>query len=385
MSSGLSSIPLDSAAKTTVKKSAARTRKAATKPLTALDKIKDFYKKRAKDPIHYTYTPEGDLRISGMDGVPDEIIPLRAFTDLKPEEFQQLEVAQKEALDMAEADYEEALIKLREAVEEYKTLGDEAAMNVIRMNQEVLQNSLFRNQIAYPTRWIKNLDNPTTSDIILNMPYEKRKTGYDVYLFKRLPYTMKDALGHYRSAEEIQQIIMSGGANNGEPIFINGMKESFMHPTYEQEFVYEGTRYVSPYQAYEAERFRELNMEDIRKQILGTRSSRTIHSIADKEEKGVENPKLLWESILLAFYEQNKDLAKRLKETGSAKLHLMENDYGVQIYTDALESVRALLRENEANDTIKGISEIKESVISRDEQEKAKKGAIIHAMRRRGF
>jgi predicted NAD-dependent protein-ADP-ribosyltransferase YbiA (DUF1768 family) len=155
------------------------------------------------------------------------------------------------------------------------------------------------------------------------------------------------------------------------------------HPNFEREFTFEETRYVSPYQAFQAERFRELDNPALRKQILGTRSARTIHSLAEKEEKQPQHPEQLWEDVLLALYQQHKDLAKKLKDTGSAKFHVMDKEFGGQIYADALEQVRAELREKEADDTMLEVGVAKESVITKDEQVKEKKGAIINAMRRR--
>lgn len=360
-----------------------RSRKAA-KPESQIDKIKAFYKKRAKNPSQYGYTPEGNLRAVESG----ETIPLRHFTPLKADELERVETARKEALDIAEADYEESLLKLREAMEDYKNIGDDAAMNVVRMNQAVYDNSLFRTQTAYPSRWTTILDNPTTSDVILAMVYEKRKLGYDAYLYKRQPFSMKDAWGHYRTDEEMAAVPQQNGGGSGSsaPIFISDLKDeetAHFHPNFEREFTFEETRYVSPYQAFQAERFRELDNPALRKQILGTRSARTIHSLAEKEEKQPQHPEQLWEDVLLALYQQHKDLAKKLKDTGSAKFHVMDKEFGGQIYADALEQVRAELREKEADDTMLEVGVAKESVITKDEQVKEKKGAIINAMRRR--
>ena len=358
-----------------------RSRKAPkTAGISQVDKVKAFYKKRAKDPLHYQYTPEGNLRTES-----GETIPLRPFTALTPDELKAIEQAREEALDIAEADYEESLLKLREALDEYKTLGDEAAMNVVRLNKVVMDNSLFRTQVAYPSRWIHNVDNPVTSDILLNMVYEKRKLGYDAYMYKRQPFSMKDAWGHYRTEADVATT-QAGGGTNTAPIFITDVKDKLtahFHPTYEQEFVFDETRYVSPYQAYEAERFKELGNNVIRKQLLGTRSARTIHAIAEKEEQQPEHPEELWEAILLAFYSNHKDLATKLKDTGSAKFHVMDAEFGGQIYADALEQVRTRLREKENDDSVAEVGIANESVITEEEQTKARAGAIIHNMRRR--
>ena len=85
----------------------------------------------------------------------------------------------------------------------------------------------------------------------------------------------------------------------------------------------------------------------------------------------------------MAFYTTHKDLATKLKDTGSAKFHVMDADFGGQIYADALEQVRTRLREKENDDSVAEVGIAKESVITEEQQTKAKTGAIIHNMRRR--
>lgn len=365
-----------------------KTRKARVtkEPTTDVERMKYFYQKRAKDPIHYTYTPEGDLRIQGLKNVPDSTIPLRYFSALEPEEHKEIE--NKRITDILEIEtaYEESLLALRDAVAKYREGGqlDEDAIAVVRANEDVRLNSLLRSQFAYPTKWVKDIENPSVNDIMLTQRYEIRKMGFDVFLFKRLDMSKKDAWGHYRPRPAAGEGVAQAGGSS-EVIFITDAEDKetgHFHPAAIHEFVFEETRYVSPYQAYEGERFRELNNEIIRKQILGTRSARTIQNIAVKEEKQVADPAKLWEDILYALYSQDNELAKKLQATGSSKFHLMDKEMGGQIFVDALEKIRTRLRE-EAEETEKAPQEVKESVITEEEQKKAKKAAIINNFRRR--
>jgi hypothetical protein len=185
--------------------------------------------------------------------------------------------------------------------------------------------------------------------------------------------------GRYRdltieATEEQNQ--QSGGSN--DVIFIEDEETPF-HPAFMREFVYEETRYVSPYQAYQAERFRELDLPEIKNQILKTRSARTIHNIAAKEPTDVKYPKELWEQILEAYYTQHKDLATRLKDTGSKRFHLSEAMYANQNYLDALLATRVMLRES--GDVQAEIKEVKEGVITEEQQKRNRAGAIANFRR----
>ena len=356
--------------------SAKRSRK---KPTTNAEKIVFFYKKRAKDPIHYVYTPEGDLQIEAEG----ETIPLRYFSPLTQEEREEILQRRQEDIAEAEAAYEDSLRTLRDAVENYKATGQGEAA-VVRANMEVRDTSMLRSSFAYPSRWIQNIDNPTINTILLHQRYETRKMGYSAYVFKRQDLAKRDAWGHYR--EGPPPATMEGGASNSQKVLFltdaENKETGLFHPAALHEFVYDETRYSSPYQAYQGERFREIGNDVLRKQILGTRSARTIKSLVQKEEQLPKDPKHLWEGILHSLYQHNSDLAARLKETGSAKFHNMDKEIGSQDYTDALEHVRVELREN---DVVAEPQVAKEAVITEEQQEEKKRGAIINNFRKRAF
>lgn len=366
--------------------SAKRSRKKAVSkgPLSDIDKMRDFYKKRAKDPIHYVYTPEGDLRIEGIAGK-EETIPLRYFSALTDAERE--EILQRRQADIEEAEfaYEESLRALREAYANYLATGEGEAA-VVQANNEVRDTTMLLSSFAYPSRWIQDIDNPTINTILLNQRYETRKLGYSAFVFKRQDMSKRNAWGKYREGPPPSEEAMSGGGSTAT-LFITTPEDKetgVFHPGSSHEFVFNETRYSSPYQAFEAERFRELGNEVLRKQILGTRSVRTIKSLTQKEEQLPQDSKKLWEDILLALYKQNTELATKLKETGSAKFHNMDKELGSQDYTDALEHVCILLLEDEAN-TEAEPQAVKESVITEKQQIEAKKGAIINNFRKRAF
>ena len=344
-------------------------------------KLIDFYKARLKDPLHYIYSEQGDLQIQGAKGKNDEIIRLKSHTALRPEERKELEEKRLEKLQELEVKYEEILNELRETVASYK-VGASTAAGVVAVNEKLRDITLLRSKEAYPERWIKNEVNPDINTILLSLTYERRKMTYDVGLLKRSDISRENVWGRYREDAVASTDQAEGQAGGGiNDVFFIEDQENPFHPAFMREFVYEETRYVSPYQAYQAERFKELEMPDIKAQILKTRSARTIHNIAEKEPTDVKYPKELWEQILEAFYTQHADIGTRLKDTGSKRFHLSEAMYGDQNYLDALLAVRVALREQN-KDAQKEIGEVKESVITEEQQAKAKAGAIANFRRR---
>ncbi len=115
--------------------------------------------------------------------------------------------------------------------------------------------------------------------------------------------------------------------------------------------------------------------------LLGTRSAKTIRNLVSGEKRQPKFPIKLWEEILEAFYTQFKDAAETLKATGSARFHMMDKQIGTPEYANALANVRTKLKEQE-NEAPGMMDEVKQSVITEDEQKKAKVGAIINNFRR---
>lgn len=156
-------------------------------------------------------------------------------------------------------------------------------------------------------------------------------------------------------------------------------------------------------QAYEAERAKELGMDELRNSILKTRSARTIRLMTRKVTAHPADAKGLWLKIFTEVYQQAETLKGKLLATGTDALvfadlregpsgiGLAEKDSGVLDPTKwkgenavgvAQETVRARMREGALAD--KPAAEAKESVITEEEQNKAKVGAIVNNFRNRG-
>jgi hypothetical protein len=351
------------------------------------EKVKAFYRLRAKNSRFYGYTAEGNLEIKPENpaGFPATVLTMRAFSALKPEELEEIESKQRELQASVETEYVAKMKELREAYDAFS--GDrkstEFANQIVRLNEELRGISVRRNKILYPERWIDSVDNPEIRSILLNMTHEQRKLGYDAFLFKRYALSRQDAEGHYRAHGEAGGAAVGGGTT---VLFITAAddpKTGHFHPIYETEFVYNETKYASPYQAFETERFKELEDEQMVKKLLGTRSARTIQQLVSQDPRPPKNSEVLWTDILEELYAQNKSMADKLKQTGSARFHMMDKQFGNPLYANALVTVRTKLKERD-DDAPSGGDIVKQSVITEEEQQKAKVGAIINNFRRRG-
>lgn len=340
-----------------------------------------FFKGRENDPLHFFYTPEGNLETRGAKDIPNSVIFLeKKFVSLKEPEYVDLMKKRLEELKKREEVFDAAIQNLRRTLQQYK-VGEVSAELVVQANTSVLEASEKRSLVAYPERWVNDLENPVSQDIlIMYEPYEKRKLGYNVMLLKHNELSRKDAFGSYveRSQEEEEQ---EGGAIRIRFITdVEDKQTGHFHPFTLRNFKFNETEYSSPYQAFEGERFKQLGKEDLRKQILGTRSGRTIHAIAVKDKTMVSAPQQLWEDILVQFFYQHPDFRKELDATGTDKFHIMDKEVPAE-YGMALDRARLKLRELGENEL--DHQEVKEKVITEEEQKKAKVGAIIHNFKRK--
>jgi len=355
--------------------------------LSDVEKMQQVYRYRAKYPQFFVYTAEGNLMIKENNpvGLPAGTVTLRAFSSLRPEELEELETQRQEHQDDVESKYVIKLKELRTAYDMYQSSPQDAslAFAVVNLNEEVRRLSVLRNKALYPEQWTSILSNPEIRSLLLSQTHEERKFGYDAYLYKRLSMSRMDAEGHYRAHGEGAQGQEGGGETT--VLFITDVDDPHtgqFHPVTETEFVYNETKYASPYQAFEVERFKELGDEEMIKNLLGTRSWRTIKQIVSQDSRSAKQPLVLWQDILEALYTQHKEMAEALKATGSARFHLMDKQIGTPDYSNALVSVRTKLKERD-EEAPSGPGDVNLSVISKDQQQKDKVGAIINTFRHR--
>jgi len=389
-----------------------------------LESIRKFFQKRAKSSIgSYDYTPGGNLKIKNPAGT----IQLKRFLPLEPSERAALEEYRLEALAELQEQYEAERITLSEAWATYKSTG--AIRGVLAANQRVAELDVRISAARSAVRNIVPIDNPRTKDILLSERYEERKIydqskdPWDKEIMRLFFYDFKPEhdQGKYVIDQEVDATAaaVAEEAAGGEPseltfrqtlkdgrkarIFFetNSDVNGFLSPRWPVTFTMGDTQYSSAVQAYEVERAKELGLEELRKSLLKTRAPRTIALMMRKVAAHPVNAKGLWLKIFTEIYQQTETLKARLLATGTDALvyadvregpsgiGLAEKDSGVfdpakwkgeNAVGVALETVRTQLREGNLSDAPVN-SAPKEAVITEDEQEKAKVGAIINSRR----
>jgi predicted NAD-dependent protein-ADP-ribosyltransferase YbiA (DUF1768 family) len=411
-----------------------------------LNSITTFFQNRSKDLAKYGFADDGNLAIKDPAGT----IQLKRFLPLEPSERAALEELRLDTLADLDLKYEAERVTLATAWEEYASTG--AMRPVLAANQRVAELDARRNAIRAAVRDIMPIQNPTTKQILLSQQHEERKLFGQSSVFGKLadrqeqfgqdPKKMKSEepfdkelyrLAFYEFKPEHDQgkyvadTAAAAAAKSaedeaaaGEPsemtyrqslkdgrkarIFFDtdSTMNGFLSPMWPVEFTMDETRYFTALQAYEAERAKELGMEELRTSLLKTRSARTIRLMTRKLTQHPADAKGLWLKIYTQVYQQTEALKEKLLATGSDALvyadvregpsgiGLAEKDSGVLDPSKwkgenavglAQETVRTQMREG-------GLAEApvnaapKEAVISEDEQQKAKVGAIINSARR---
>lgn len=366
--------------------------------------INVFFRKRSKNQTKHTFSGDGNLETKDPAGS----IQLKSFVPLEQSDRAALEEYRLESLAELEGIYEKELTGLREAWTKYRELG--TVRPVLIANQRVAEIDTRISAMRSAVRDIVVIDNPTTNLILLNKRYETRKFGgvmrLTFYDFKpehdQGKYVIQ-ATAPQEEGVEPSEMLYQQSLKDGRRARIFFETDSdvngFLSPFWPVDFVMDETRYSCALQAYEAERAKELKDDGLRAKILGTRSPRSIRLLTKKVVGHPRDSKGLWLKIFTEIY-QDENLRERLVSTGTDALvyadfrpgpsgiGLAEKDSGVLDPTKwkgenavgmALETVRTTVREGVLKEA--PASSAKESVITEEEQAKAKLGAIINAKR----
>ncbi len=410
-----------------------------------LDSITTFFRNRAKNPDKYGFTADGNLEIKAPAGT----IQLKRFLPLEPSERAALEELRLDTLADLDVKYEAERLVLATAWEQYYSTG--TMRPVLAANQRVAELDARRSAIRAAIRNIMPIENPTTNQILLSDRYEERKLFQPSYFgklterqqqFGQDPVKLKSEepfdkelyrLAFYEFKPEHDQgkyVIDSAvdaaaksaedEAAAGEPSEIkyrqslkDGRKariffdtdstiNGFLSPMWPVEFTMDDTRYFTALQAYEAERAKELGMDELRTSLLKTRSARTIRLMTRKVTGHPADAKGLWLKIYTQIYQQTETLKEKLLATGTDALvyadiregpsgiGLAEKDSGALDPSKwkgenavglAQETIRTQMREGALAEAPVNAAP-KEAVISEEEQAKAKVGAIVNNARR---
>jgi predicted NAD-dependent protein-ADP-ribosyltransferase YbiA (DUF1768 family) len=329
-----------------------------------------------------------------------------------------------DAIGQAESQYEEAFTKLQKAREDYKISG--AKQPVLAAQVACAEADAVLSQIRYGTRGIQTIPNPETRAVLFDQPYEVRKLfPQTADPFKKqvarlivLEQPYRSSYGFYTDSKEDPTEDIDKSLNTVPKaselstrqrlkdgrwarIFFESDEgaNGFLSPFWPVEYTMGDTRYMTALQAFEVQRAKEAGQQQLVAALLKTRSPRTMRFLTKKLETQPKNPKELWLNIFTSIYQQTPELKTRLMETGTDALvfadirkgpsgiGLGELDAGVldpakwtgeNAVGSALETLRYRFREGTAAEAAVATN-VANRVITEEEQQKAKVGAIMAA------
>ena len=389
-----------------------------------IEKMKAFFKRRIKDSVNYRFSKTGNLETLSKTGEVENTLYIKNYVPLTSGEREFREQARLDRISAIEEEYEAVLISLRTAIES----GNRR--EILEINTRVSEIDRKRNAARSALRETATINNPVTKDILFEESGETRRLlGKEEDPFnKKLVrltlrnFTLYDFYGKYVDKEDAPDALKRAANADSATTFQETdyhkklqdgriarifFEETvplhgFLSPMWPVEFTLDETRYFTAIQAYEAERAKELKMDKLRQDILNTRKPRTIRILTKKVTDHPADARGLWMKILTAVYQQHPELMEKLVATGSDTLvyadpregpsgiGLSEKDSGVLDPTKwkgenlvgiALETIRTRSREDTLEESAEG--PVKESVITEEEQKKAKTAAIINAARNR--
>jgi len=394
-------------------------------PQEQVKRIEFFYKKRERNRARFEPTATGDLGMYSKSGEMEETIRLLTYVPHDPAVREKMDQNRLDAIGFAETQYEDAILVLRQAMTEYRRSG--AVQPVIAAQKAVAEADQILSRVRYRTRGLQAMANPEIRDIFFDQAKEQRKlfSGKEKDPFNKeltrlitLEQPLYTFYGTYvesgpdvETGQDVDEPMEKGGEDGQTRrrlrdgrmarIFFDVEEgpNMFLSPCWPVEFTMEDVRYFTAMQAFEAERARAAGQEGLRANILRTRSTRTMRFLTKKFETQPKDVKGLWLRIFTAIYQQHPELKERLLNTGTDALvfadirpgpsgagfgeqtkEIMdparwtgENALGL-----ALETLRYQFREGTAKEAAETDAP-KESVITEEQQQKAKVGAIIQA------
>jgi len=395
-------------------------------PYTAerMNQIATFYKKRERFPSRYKYNPAGNLIIHSKSGSLEETIPLKSYIAYDTTMRETRDQNRLDAIGQAETKYEEANAALQKAREDYKVSG--AKQPVLAAQIACAEADAVLSKIRYGTRGIQTIPNPETRSVLFDQPYEVRKLfPQTADPFKKqvarlivLEQPYRSFYGFYTDSKEEPTEDIDKSLNTVPKaselstrqrlkdgrwarIFFESDEgaNGFLSPFWPVEYTMGDTRYMTALQAFEVQRAKEAGQQTIVDALLKTRSPRTMRFLTKKLETQPKNPKELWLNIFTSIYQQTPELKARLMETGTDALvfadirkgpsgvGLGELDAGIldpakwtgeNAVGSALETLRYRFREGTAAEAAVATT-VANRVITEEEQQKAKVGAIMAA------
>lgn len=380
------------------------------------NEIKSFFMNKLKSKKKFTYSVsnEGDLETYDIkSGELINSIVLKYYRPLSIDEIDEMEKQRIESIIQIEEEIDIQKALLRKAYQDYKET--KVASEVIRINQGIAELEAKKVNIRSPIREIIDLEGVEKRRIFFDMPQEVRKEEFVYKMFHR-DFPLWKLYGRYTDSKDTYDTVEKKRISlvPGEVVLANGKIARIFGPVEDEyngfmsiyninDFVYQDTRFSSPYQAFEAYRLTEAGAEDLRNKILQSRSIKFIQITSKKNMTPLRDTKGVWKDILGSYYEQNPELAKKLIETNEDVLVFGDTSKyvgGVGFVTgqdqilDAKkwktpnlvgEALMELRTEFKQGIEVKEGGSFNESTKTQEEVNIQRKGSIINTMRRKNY
>jgi len=378
---------------------------------TRQEKLKNFFKKLVKKPSKkyvekefYGYDDTGNLVVTDKDNNIISTIELEYYRGYSKDEFEEMEKERRDKI----IELENKIDEQRESLNSVESIEDE-----FNIHTEITNLEKQRSFIISPYRSIKSVKGLEVRDVQMEDQAEEKRKQKLVYQAVFRDFPLANLYGKYTRSKEVINAIEQKGIrlNSGEVFLTNGRVARFFNENEAnneflsiylvRDFVYNETKFSSPYQAFETTRLMELGKEDLAKKVLNTRSIKTIRYYIREVLDVLPDTKALWTEILSEYYKQHSDLIKNLVDTKDGILvfananpylggigltsddpkRLDTKNWKHNIVGEVLMSLRSEFLQGMK--TEKQEKKFTQSTITEEEVENKKKAAIISSMKKR--
>jgi ribA/ribD-fused uncharacterized protein len=295
------------------------------------DELRRFYKARGKKPDLYTYDTDGNLVELNKEGSIVKTIPLPVYRTPTYEEYDEMEKKRIENIAIANKEYEDARIELRDIYEK----PDAPDSEILRINRKVMEADVKLLNIRFPLKRINKEDSIQINNIDFDQPAEKRKFIYDIAFLEVRPFTLQEQyvrIGEVPKKPMISVAEIKAVADQGVPVILFADPETndygFLSLNWAVEIEYNGTMYNSIQQALYAEIAKSFNDQpNLEKIMLAETPDEVNYSLTDlsgdpelNEPRWNDLTKQLIYDLNILKFNQYPELAGRLLETKNSML-----------------------------------------------------------------
>ena len=372
--------------------------------------MKNFFKKLAKKSNNkefYGYDNNGNLIVTDKDNKILSVIELEYYRPYSKNEFEEME---KERL--------ETIIEIEQRIEAQKKFL-ESAENIedeFNIYLEIQSLEKQRTFTISPYNIVKQVKSLEVRDVQMDEAEEKRKQKLVLQNVRR-EFPLWKLYGKYTKSKEVLDASEQKGIRlqAGEVFLTNGrvarffnnseLNNEFLSIFLVKDFVYNDTKFSSPYQAFEVTRLMEVGKEDLAKKVLNTRSVKTIKYYVREIQNILPDTKELWKEILETYYKQDTDLIKELINTKDCILvfantnpylggigltsedpkRLDTKNWKQNIVGEVLMELRSEFMQGVKDEQGAQEGGYTNSTVSEKEIEQRKNSAIINAMKKRNY